>query len=41
MLNFYNPALTAIKEDIIDAQENLLTNYWNFSIYKKQKFVTI
>jgi TRAP-type C4-dicarboxylate transport system substrate-binding protein len=31
----------AIKEDTIDAQENPLTNYWNFGIYKKQKFVTI
>ena len=31
----------AIKEDTIDAQENPLTNYWNFGIYKKQKFVTL
>jgi len=31
----------AIKEDTIDAQENPLTNYWNFGIYKKQKFVTM
>ena len=25
----------------IDAQENPLTNYWNFGVYKKQKFVTL
>jgi len=31
----------ALKADTIDAQENPLTNYWNFGIYKKQKFVTL
>ena len=31
----------AIKNDEIDAQENPLTNYWNFGVYKKQKFVTL
>ena len=31
----------AIENDEIDAQENPLTNYWNFGVYKKQKFVTL
>ena len=32
---------TAIEKNDIDAQENPLTNYWNFGVYKKQKFVTL
>ena len=31
----------AIEKNDIDAQENPLTNYWNFGVYKKQKFVTL
>ena len=31
----------AIENDEIDAQENPLTNYWNFGVYKNQKFVTL
>ena len=31
----------AIENNYIDAQENPLTNYWNFGVYKKQKFVTL
>ena len=31
----------AIEKNEIDAQENPLTNYWNFGVYKKQKFVTL
>ena len=31
----------AIENNDIDAQENPLTNYWNFRVYKKQKFVTL
>ena len=31
----------AIENNDIDAQENPLTNYWNFGVYKKQKFVTL
>ena len=31
----------AIEKNNIDAQENPLTNYWNFGVYKKQKFVTL
>lgn len=31
----------AIKKNDIDAQENPLTNYWNFGVYKKQEFVTL
>ena len=31
----------AIEKNEIDAQENPLTNYWNFEVYKKQKFVTL
>ncbi len=31
----------AIEKNNIDAQENPLTNYWNFGIYKKQEFVTL
>ena len=31
----------AIENDEIDAQENPLTNYWNFGVYKKQKFVSL
>ena len=31
----------AIEKNDIDAQENPLTNYWNFGIYKKQEFVTL
>jgi TRAP-type C4-dicarboxylate transport system substrate-binding protein len=31
----------AIKKNDIDAQENPLTNYWNFGVYQKQKFVTL
>ena len=31
----------AIENNDIDAQENPLTNYWNFGVYKKQEFVTL
>ena len=31
----------AIENDEIDAQENPLTNYWTFGVYKKHKFVTL
>ena len=31
----------AIEKNDIDAQENPLTNYWNFEVYKKQEFVTL
>ena len=31
----------AIENNDIDAQENPLTNYWNFGVYKKQKFITL
>ena len=31
----------AVEQGEIDAQENPLTNYWNFEIYKTQKFVTL
>ncbi len=31
----------AIEKNGIDAQENPLTNYWNFGVYKKQEFVTL
>ena len=31
----------AIEKNDIDAQENPLTNYWNFGIYKKQEFVSL
>jgi len=31
----------AIEKNDIDAQENPLTNYWNFGVYKKQEFVTL
>ena len=31
----------AIKKNDIDAQENPLTNYWNFGVYKKQEFVSL
>ena len=31
----------AIEKNDIDAQENPLTNYWNFGIYKKQEFITL
>ena len=31
----------AIENNEIDAQENPLTNYWNFGVYKKQEFVTL
>ena len=31
----------AVEQGKIDAQENPLTNYWNFEIYKTQKFVTL
>jgi|TARA_B110000238_G_C16127195_1_gene439760 TRAP-type C4-dicarboxylate transport system substrate-binding protein len=31
----------AVKDGKIDAQENPLTNYWNFEIYKTQKFVSL
>ena len=31
----------AIKDNTINAQENPLTNYWNFEIYNHQKFVTL
>ena len=30
-----------IKKNDIDAQENPLTNYWNFGVYKKQEFVSL
>ena len=30
-----------IEKNDIDAQENPLTNYWNFGVYKKQEFVTL
>ena len=32
---------TAIEKNNIDAQENPLTNYWNFGVYKTQKFVSL
>ena len=31
----------AIKKNDIDAQENPLTNYWNFGVYKKQEFISL
>ena len=31
----------AIDKNDIDAQENPLTNYWNFGVYKKQEFVSL
>ena len=31
----------AIEKNNIDAQENPLTNYWNFGVYKKQEFVSL
>ena len=31
----------AIENNDIDAQENPLTNYWNFGVYKKHEFVTL
>ena len=31
----------AIEKNDIDAQENPLTNYWNFGVFKKQEFVTL
>ena len=31
----------AVEKNDIDAQENPLTNYWNFGVYKKQEFVTL
>lgn len=31
----------AVERGEIDAQENPLTNYWNFEIYKTQKFVSL
>ena len=31
----------AIKENTINAQENPLTNYWNFEVYNYQKFITL
>ena len=31
----------AIEKNNIDAQENPLTNYWNFGVYKTQKFLTL
>ena len=31
----------AIENNDLDAQENPLTNYWNFGVYKKQEFVTL
>ena len=31
----------AIEKNDIDAQENPLTNYWNFGVYKKQEFLTL
>ena len=31
----------AIENNDIDAQENPLTNYWNFGVYKKQEFVSL
>ncbi len=31
----------AIENNDIEAQENPLTNYWNFEVYKKQEFLTL
>ena len=31
----------AIEKNDLDAQENPLTNYWNFGVYKKQEFVSL
>ena len=31
----------AIEKNDIDAQENPLTNYWNFGVYKKQEFISL
>ena len=31
----------AVEKNDIDAQENPLTNYWNFGVYKKQEFVSL
>ena len=31
----------ALKNDDIDAQENPLTNYWNFGVQHKQKYLTL
>ena len=31
----------AIENNDIEAQENPLTNYWNFGVYKKQEFLTL
>jgi len=31
----------AVEKNDIDAQENPLTNYWNFGVYKKQGFVSL
>ena len=31
----------AVEKNDIDAQENPLTNYWNFGVYKKQAFVSL
>ena len=31
----------AIENNDIDAQENPLTNYWNFGVYKTQEFLTL
>ena len=31
----------AIENNDIDAQENPLTNYWNFGVYKKQEFISL
>jgi len=30
-----------LKNDDIDAQENPLTNYWNFGVQHKQKYLTL
>ena len=31
----------AVEKNDIEAQENPLTNYWNFGVYKKQEFVSL
>ena len=31
----------AVEKNDIDAQENPLTNYWNFGVYKKQEFISL
>ena len=31
----------AVEKNDIEAQENPLTNYWNFGVYKKQEFISL